>query len=152
MTRNKLNYKLINITTLMLLLYIGLSNINLWIAIITKVLSVLAPFIIGFIFAYALYPIVKLLEKKGVRKSISVTTVVMSLILIVGLLTVLTLPNLYDQASNFAKSLLEIVSNFGDRFHVNLGNFEIKLTDFLNDAVKDIGTIASSTTIDIISK
>lgn len=64
MTRNKLNYKLINITTLMLLLYIGLSNINLWIAIITKVLSVLAPFIIGFIFAYALYPIVKLLEKK----------------------------------------------------------------------------------------
>lgn len=152
MTRNKLNYKLINITALMLLLYIGLSNINLWIAILTKILSVLAPFIIGFIFAYALYPIVKLLEKKGVRKSISVTTVVMSLVLIVGLLAVLTLPNLYDQASNFAKSLLEIVSNFGNKFHVNLGNFEIKLTDFLNDAVKDIGTIASSTTIDIISK
>lgn len=152
MSRNKLNYKLINITALMLLLYIGLSNINLWIGIASKILSVLAPFIIGFVFAYAFHPIVNFLEEKGVRKWLSVTIVILTLVLVVGGLFAIILPDFYEQASMFAKSIIEIVGNFGDKFHINLGNFEIKLTDFLNSAVKDIGTIASSTTIDIISK
>ena len=52
MFSNKLNYKLFNITLLMLLLYIGFSNIGLWWMIITKVLSILSPFIVAFIFSY----------------------------------------------------------------------------------------------------
>lgn len=152
MLKNKLNYKLINITALMLLLYIGLSNINLWIGIITKVLSLLGPFIVGFVFAYAFTPVVELLEKKGIRKWLAVTIVILSLILIVGGLLAITLPMFYEQATLLAKFILEILENFNDKFNLNLGSFEIKITDYLNEAIKDIGNVASSTTLDIVSK
>ena len=136
----------------MLLLYIGLSNINLWIGIITKILSLLGPFIVGFVFAYAFTPVVKFLENKGIRKWLAVTIVILSLVLIVGGLLAVALPMFYEQASLFAKFILEILENFGDKFHLNLGNFEIKIADYLNEAVKDIGTMASSTTLDVLSK
>ena len=152
MSKNKLNYKLINITTLMLLLYIGFSNVNLWIGVVSKTLSILGPFIVGFVFAYALNPIVRYLEKKGVRKSLAVTAVVISLVVIVGGLLAITLPMIYEQASLFAKFIIEVIENVGTKFDVNLGSFEIKIADYLNTAVKDIGSIASSTTIGIVSK
>ena len=152
MSKNKLNYKLINITALMLLLYIGFSNINLWIGVVSKTLSILGPFIVGFVFAYALNPVVRYLENKGVRKSLAVTAVIISLVVIVGGLFAITLPMIYEQASSFAKFIIEVIENVGTKFDINLGSFEIKIADYLNSAVKDIGSIASSTTIGIISK
>jgi len=152
MSKNRLNYKLINITALMLLLYIGFSNINLWLGLISKILSVLGPFIVGFIFAYALNPLVRYLESKNVRKSLAVTAIVIALVVIVGGLIAITLPMIYEQASLFAKFIIEVIENIGNKFDLNLGSFEIKIADYLNNAVKDIGTIASSTTIGIISK
>ena len=152
MSKNKLNYKLINITALMLLLYIGFSNVNLWIGVVSKVLSILGPFIVGFVFAYALNPVVRYLEKKGVRKSLAVTVVVVSLVVIVGGLLAITLPMIYEQASLFAKFIIDAIENIGTKFDVNLGSFEIKIADYLNTAVKDIGSIASATTIGIVSK
>lgn len=152
MSKNKLNYKLINITALMLLLYIGFSNVNLWIGVVSKVLSILGPFIVGFVFAYALNPVVRYLEKKGVRKSLAVTAVVVSLVVIVGGLLAITLPTIYEQASLFAKFIIDAIENIGTKFDVNLGSFEIKIADYLNTAVKDIGSIASATTIGIVSK
>lgn len=152
MLKNRINYKLLNITALMLLLYIGLSNINLWIGIVTKILSLLAPFIVAFTFAYAFTPVVKMLEAKGVRKWLAVTVVVLSLVLIVGGLLAIVLPMFYEQTSLLAKSIIEILENFGDKFHLNLGRFEIEVADYLNDAVKSIGSVASSTTLDILSK
>ena len=152
MSNNKINYKLINITALMLLLYIGFSNINLWIGVVRKILSLLGPFIIAFVFAYALNPVVRFLESKNIRKSIAVTAVIISLLIIVGGLLALTLPLIYDQASLFAKFILEVIDNVGTKFDINLGNFEIKIADYLNSAVKDIGVMASSTTIGILTK
>lgn len=152
MFNNKLNYKLLNITALMLLLYIGFSNIGLWGDIFFKVVSVLAPFIIAFVFAYAFTPIVNFLESKGIRKSLSVTIVIIGVLLIFGGLLAITLPMIYDQAVLFAKMIIEIMESVSDKFHINLGNFEIKIADYLNDAIRGIGTLASSTTIGIISK
>ena len=152
MSKDKINYKLINITALMLLLYIGLSNINLWIGIISKILSLINPFIVGFAVAYALTPLVEYLEKKKVRRWLAVTAVVVGLVLIVVGLLVLTLPMIYDQASLFAKFILEIVENVGVKYNLNLGNFEIEIADYLNQFVKDLGNIASSTTLGLLSK
>lgn len=149
---NKLNYRIINITAFLLLLYIGVSNVGVWWGIFTKILSIMSPFIIGFVFAYAFTPIVKWLQKKGLRKGFAVTIVVFSLIFIVGGLLAITLPLVYDQLTLLAKSIVEVMDHVGERFHLNLGNFEIKITDYLNDAVKSLGAIASSTTFGVLSK
>ncbi len=152
MLNNKLNYRLINATALLLLLYIGLSNLGLWWGIFVKIISVLAPFIIGFAFAYALTPVVKWLEKKGVRKWLAVLGVVMVILLIIVGLLVLILPLLYDQASLLVDMVSKVINNFDKDFNVSFGSFEIKLIDYISDFSKNLGGIVSSTAVDVINK
>ncbi len=152
MFSNKLNYRIINITALLLLLYIGVSNIGVWWGIFVKIVSILAPFIIAFAFAYALMPVLNWLQKKKIRKPLAVMIIVLALVLIVGGLIAIILPMIYDQLTLLAKMIIEVLENIGDKFHVNLGNVEIKITDYLNDAIRNVGMLASSTTIDLISK
>ena len=149
---NRLNYRIINFAALMFLLYIGFSNIGLWWGIITKCLSVLSPFIIGFIFAYAFTPLVRFLEKKGLNRTLSLLTVIFGIILIVLGLLAVTLPMLYDQLSLFLKMIIKVFNNINSKFNINIGSFEIQITDYLNSTLKDIGYMTSSTTVDILGK
>lgn len=152
MFSNKPNYKIINLTFLLVLLYIAFTNIGVWWSILMKVVSVMAPFIIAFVFAYALTPFVSWLEKKGIHKNLAVTITVFALVLLIVGLIAIVLPLLYDQLTLLVNMIKEVIDNIGTKFNINLGNFEIKITDYLNDALKDIGNVISSTTIDILSK
>ncbi len=152
MFENKINYQIINLAAFMLLLYIGFSNIGLWWGIISKCLSVLSPFIIGFAFAYAFTPIVRWLEKKGIPKTFAIVITIVGVILfLIGLIWI-TLPMLYDQLSLFIKMMYEVFSNISNKFDINIGSFQIKITDYLNSTLKELGTVTSSTTIDIVGK
>ena len=151
MFSNKLNYRIINLAALMLLLYIGVTNIGLWWGILTKCLSLISPFIVGFVFAYAFFPLTKWLEKKGVNRTLSLLIVILgSLLIVVGVLA-LTLPLLYEQLSLLLKTIIEVFNNFSDKFDVNIGSFEIKITDYLNDALKSIGSVEGSTIVSVFN-
>lgn len=147
MFQNKLNYTIINLAAFMLFLYIGLSNIGLWGRIISKGVSVLSPFLIGFVFAYAFTPLVRYLVRKGIPRSIAIIIIIIGLFLLVGGILYFTLPMLYEQISLLINTLMDVFQSFSDKFHINIGSFEIKVTDYLNDALKEIGSITSSTTV-----
>ena len=149
---NKLNYKIINLTFLLGLLYIAVTNIGVWWGVFLKMVSVMAPFIIGFVFAYAFTPFINLLRRKGISKNLAVTITVLGSVLLVGGIIAIVLPLFYDQLSLLIKMVKEVIDNVGTKFNLNLGSFEIKITDYLNDALKDIGGVISSTTIDVLSK
>lgn len=152
MLKNKLNYKLINITALMLFLYIGLSNINLWISVLASIVNVLLPFLIAFVFAYAFAPLVKWLESKGMKKGLAVTLVVLIVIfVIIGLLTA-TLPLVYEQLLSLSKIVSRLVSQTGNKFDVNIAGFTIKITDYLGVMIKKVGKMLSEGTFDFLSK
>ena len=151
MLKNKLNYKIINLAAFMLLLYIGVTNIGLWWGILLKIMSVLSPFIVGFAFAYAFTPLVRFLDKKMPRV-IALLIVILGLLLILFGIIAITLPLIYDQLSLLIKMVVEVLNNFGDKFDINIGTFEIKITDYLNDALKQIGTITSTTTVNFLGK
>lgn len=151
MFKNKLNYKIINLAALMLLLYIGVTNISIWWGVLIKCLKVISPFIVGFAFAYALTPLVRFLDKKLPRWLALLIVIIGSLLILVGILA-LTLPLLYDQLKLLIKMLIEVFNNFSDRFNVNIGSFEIQVTDYLNELLKNIGDITSTTTMDILTK
>ena len=152
MFKNKFNYHLINWLALLALLYIAFSNINLWLGILGKVIQVMAPFIIAFAFAYALTPFVELLQRKGLSQKVAVTiTVLGTVIIIVGLL-VITLPLLYDQLTLLVGMVGDITDNIDSKFHINLGDFELKITDALNSTLKDLSIVISNTTLDFINK
>jgi len=146
MFHNKLNYKLINITALMLLLYIAVSNVGVWWGILMGIISILAPFITAFALAYTCTPIVHFLEEKGVRKWLAVTIVVIAVIIATSALLIITLPLVYDQLVSFGTTILDVISEVGEKFHLNLGPIEIKMEDYLNEIVKNIGTFISNGT------
>lgn len=152
MFSNKFNYTIINLTFLMLLLYIGFSNVGLWWGIISKVLSVLSPFIVGFAFAYAFTPLVRTLQNKGLSKTLSCVIVIIGIVLVIIGVLAITLPLVYDQLALLIKMVMEVLNNFSDKFDLNIGSFEITITDYLNSALKDIGAVTSSTTVDILGK
>ena len=152
MFNNKINYKLINLTALMLLLYIGFSNIGMWWNVICSIISVLSPFIISFAFAYSLLPILDFLTKKGLKKGLAVTIISISIVLIIVALLVVTLPLIYDQLVLFSKSIISAIGDLADHFNLNLGSFEVKLTDQLNTIISNLGNIVSSGTINVVNK
>ncbi len=152
MLKNKLNYRIINLAALMILLYIGFSNIGLWWGIIKKCISVLFPFIIGFAFAYAFTPLVRLLEKKGVPRVLSLLIVIFGIIFIVVGVFLLTLPMIYDQLSLTLKMVVEILHTISEKFNINIDFFEMEVTDYLNVILNSLGSVTSSTAIELLGK
>ena len=152
MSKEKLNYRIINWAALMFLLYFAIANVNIWWGIVVKIISLLAPFIVGFAFAYAFTPLVRFLKKKGVPSALSYIIVIVGIVLLVVGILWITLPLLYDQVSLLIKMIVEVFNNFNTKFHWNIGSFEIEITEFLNETLKGLGTMTSSTTMDFLGK
>lgn len=152
MNNNKLNYRVINLLAIIALVSLIIYLVGMCWGFIGKFLQVLAPFIVGFAFAYAFTPLVNWLEKKGIRKSISITLVVLGLVVFVGGLLLITLPMLYDQLSLLIKMIVKVLNNLDLKYHFNLGTYELKITDYLNTILGDVGSVVSSSGIDFINK
>ena len=151
MFKNNLNYKLINLTALVFLIYLLFSSVGLWGGAVSKFITALSPFIVGFVFAYAFSPLVRWIQKKGVSKGIAVIIVIGIILLVISLLLVIILPLLYDQLKLLVQMVIKVINNLDGNYNVNLGGFEITLTDYLSDISKEVGKIASSTGIGIIN-
>ena len=75
MNKNKINFRLVNFTILILAIFLIYSVKGLWMGAIDKILAILFPFLISFAIAYALYPFLKKLMEKGLPKWLSVLIV-----------------------------------------------------------------------------
>lgn len=152
MKENKLNYRLINITALMLLLYITVTNIGTWYNIFGELIRIILPFIIAFAIAYSLTPGVKWLQNKGLPKWLSVTLITLIAILIITFILAATLPLLYEQLIALSKNFTKISSTISKKFDLNLGTVEGNIEDYLDLAIKNIGKFISDGTTDLVSK
>ena len=152
MNDKRLNYKLINLTMLMLLLYITISNIGTWYNILCEVVHIIFPFLIAFTIAYALTPIIAWAEKRKIRKSISVFLLVFIVVGFIVFILMNIMPLIYEQLMLLSGSLGDIVGFVSEKLDVNIGSFEIKIDEYLNDIISNIGMIVSSGTIDIVLK
>lgn len=148
----KLNFNLINLLLVMLIIYLLFVTSNYWAPFVGKLINVLIPFFLAFVFAYILDPFVKFFERKGVRKKIAVFVVLLIIFLVLGGILVITVPMIYDQLLLFAKSIVQFVQDISTKFDLNLGDFQFKLTDTLNEIIKDVGKYISTGTIDILGK
>lgn len=152
MEKNKINYNLVNILLLMIIIYIAVSTMDVWGGILKTLFIVILPFLVAFGIAYALYPIVRFLEKKGVRKFLAVSIVVISAILIIVSLLSVTLPLLYEQLISFSKLIMEAIHDLSLKFDIDLGGFQVTITDTLNSIIKDLGRFVSTGTFDLLNK
>lgn len=152
MFKDKLNFKLVNLLILLVIFYIVINTTNWWSGIISKIMSILFPFIISFAIAYAFYPLVRKLEEKGVRRSLSVASVViLTTIFILGLF-VITIPLVYDQILTLYRLIGEVLTDFSLRFSIDLGGFENSISSIFNDIISSIGKYLSNGTIQFAIK
>lgn len=152
MNKEKLNYKLINILVLMVIIYIVFSTANYWLGFIGKLIGILFPFLLSFVFAYVLHPFVKKLEEKGVRRSIALVTVILVVFaFIIGIISV-TIPVVYDQLISFTRTITEAINGVSGKFDIELGGLEDTVLSVLNNLIQDIGTYISTGTIDFLGK
>lgn len=152
MYKNKINYKLLNFLILMGLLYICVTNIGTWFQIISKIVNICLPFIIAFAIAYALHPLEKKLEEKGVRKSLAITFLVVMALLIVAALIAVTLPLVYQQLISFTSSFGAVIDEVSRKFNLDLSSFESTAQDSLNQLIGSLGNILQKGTIDVVGK
>lgn len=78
MIKNKLDFKLINVALFVLIVFLMYQTSGLWIGILAKIITIIAPFFFAFIIAYALNPCVRFLRDKGFPKWLSILIVVFS--------------------------------------------------------------------------
>lgn len=149
---NKLNYHLLNITILAFFVLLVAVNITTWGGFVATIIQIMMPFIIAFVLAYALFPLVVKLERKGVRHGLAVTVIVLAMVLIFSALLAVTLPLVYDQLVLFSKMIIEVIQDVSLKFDLNLGNIEVQITDFFNDAIASIGKVVSDGTLNILSR
>lgn len=149
---NKLNYRLVNTLLLMAIIYIIVATSDYWGGIILKIFHIIVPFLLAFVFAYILNPFVKKLEEKGIRRNLALVFVILIVLgLLVGLLWI-TVPVIYEQLVAFSKTVTEVITDISGRFDLNLGQYQIAITDTLNELIKNLGSYISNGTIDILGK
>ena len=148
MLKSKLNYKLINLTVLMLFLYIGLSNVGLWIGVLDKVITVLMPFLVAFVLAYALSPVVRWLEEKNIKHGLAVTIVVVAILLFLISLVAVTLPLVYDQLSSLYEIILELTNDM--QGSITIGKFTFEVDKYIEVYLEKLGGFVSDGAIDFV--
>ena len=152
MFKKKIDYRLVNILLLMGIIYLVIATSGCWSGIILKVINIILPFFFAFVLAYILHPFVKKLENKGVRRSLSLVTVILVFFLLIFGLLWLTLPAIYDQLVAFSKTITKALSNISNNFDGGLGEYQETITDALNQLIKNLGSYISTGTIDILGK
>ncbi len=109
----KLDLKRLTILALLLLGIFLLKETNI-LNIIKALLIIVSPLFIGFILAWLFEPIIKILEKQGVRRILGVILTYVLFIGIIILFLYLVIPSFTSQISDFVKSIPNIIKYFTD--------------------------------------
>lgn len=152
MFKDKLNFSLLNLLILLVIFYIIMNTVNLWGGVISKLISIISPFLISFAIAYSLYPLVRKLKEKGVRKSLAVTLVVVLISSLFFCVVLITVPLVYDQIITLSKLISEVITEVSLRFSIDLGGFEDSVIGILNNVITKMGNYLSNGTLNIVEK
>ncbi len=129
---------------------------------ILKLLSIMAPFFIGFIIAWIFSPLVDKLSKKGMSRIISSIIVYLIFILVFYLFMRMLIPAVYNQMNDLIKivpkvflSIKDFIINFFERFN-DVRGFDVAATQtniisLLEKVATSVTTSLPETIISLIS-
>ncbi len=152
MFKDRINFKLLNILILVVIVYFGLITFDYWGWIITKTLAIITPFLIAFAIAYAFYPIVKKLKKKGLSNTLAVAIVSGTVLLVLLALILITVPLVYDQLVLLSQSIGEVMNDLSRKFEVNLGDFQTTINTIMDNIVQSAGKYVSDGTFNFVGR
>lgn len=117
---------------ILLLLKLTSSIWGHWLSVIK---SILTPFLLGFLIAYVVHPLISRLEKKGIHKNIAILGFWIVVVVLIVLLGLVLMPMLYDKISGFIANLIQGVQWISEKI-IHYGEFEnFDLVDSITDSI-----------------
>lgn len=113
-----------------------------------NILSILFPFLLGFIVSYAINPFVVFFSKKLSRRW-AVMFVLVLLVSVILFLFISILPMLYHQIAGFSIQLIQIFSNLDQKFSLSL-ELQSLFTKFSSFVIQSMGRVTFTTTVDFM--
>ncbi|MBR2833915.1 MAG: AI-2E family transporter [Bacilli bacterium] len=148
---NKINYKLVNVLFILLIIYLIYMTSSLWLGIISVIWKIIFPFLIAFVLAYALSPLVNYLRRKaGLPKGIAITLVLLFFILLFGFVIVLVTPHLIEQTGNIFNGIITFFKELSLDYNVDFNTIQKQLSGVFNDTLEKLGTYVSDGAFNII--
>lgn len=150
MIKNKIDFKLINCALIMLIIFLLYLTGNLWMGILGKIWSVVLPFLIGFVIAYALYPFLKFLMNSHVPKGLGIFIIIITVVAIISLFGILVFPLLFGQLSSLFTSIINFFKEISFDYNLDFGTFQKTLSDSFNSIIVNLGKYVSNGAINVI--
>jgi len=151
MKENKVNFKLLNILIIIAIIYSLYLISGLWLGIVTKIFSIIAPFLLSFAVAYVVYPIVKKLIDSGAPKWLAILTICVLLFGSILIILLLTIPLLYEQILLFISNISVLLSDLSSKYAINFGALQSALSDFSKNIISSLGSSISNGAIGIFN-
>ena len=150
MYKNKLNYKLINISLLLLVLFLLYKTSSFWFYILGKAWQILFPFLIAFIIAYALYPIKKYLIRKKIPKNLATMLIILLILGIFVGVSIIVFPLLANQIVNLFNGIISFLKELSLKYDFNFMNLQQTLYKSFNTTIDKMGTYISDGALNVI--
>lgn len=151
MIKKTLDFKLINLALIMVVIFIVYNLSSLFATIINGFFSVTSPFIIAFVLAYAIEPLLNFLMKKKIPKNASILIIIVTLIAVFALVSALVLPVLFDQLTSLFNTIITFTKDLIDKNNLDLGPLQDTLNNSFNDILGSLGGVVSSGALGIIN-
>lgn len=150
MIKNKLDFKLINISLIVLIVYLMYRTGNLWIGVASKIWTIIMPFFFAFVLAYSLHPLVKALEKRKIPRGLAIFIVIAMVVGIIVFIGCLVAPIFINQLTSLFNSIMTFIKELSLDFDLNLGTIQDSLNNTFNDVISKIGADVSEGAINFI--
>lgn len=150
MLKNRLDYKLLNAAIIMVIIFLIYQTGSLWGGIVSKLMSIIFPFFLAFVLAYALHPILKYLESKKIPKGISVAIILFGFVLIIGISIAVVVPTIFKQLPSLFSGIMSFVKEISTKFSIDSTSIQTTLQTSFNEIVSTMGKYVSDGAINLI--
>lgn len=150
MIKNKIDFKLVNITLMILSIYLIYQTKDFWVGLLSLISKVALPFLIAFALAYAVYPLVRGLNKKGIPKVLSICIVLFILIAIIGLMIGLMAPLIFVQTRSLFNGIVTFLKEMSINYNINFKDVQDTLSVNFNNILEKLGAYISNGALSFI--
>lgn len=147
---SKINVKLINTCLFILMCLLIYKSSIIWINLIAFLKKLFLPFILSFLVAYALNPLVKTFQKKF-SKGLSIIFVILIIIMMTSLIVLIVFPSIFKQINNLIREMIIFINFFQSKYNVDINGLGQTIISVFNNILTSISKYLTDFVINIIS-
>lgn len=149
--RNKVDFRLVNISLIVLIFFLIYRTGNLWIDTVAKIVAIFTPFVLAFALAYAEYPLVEKLRAKKMSKNLSTALVIFATVGIAIFVIYIIASVLVGQLSDLFANISSFLTEFSEGdWNINISGLQETLNEGFKSIITDLTKYVSDGAINII--